>query len=117
MRKILLAQLPFVSTVIVHIHARELQQIGEILDQMPRLAQLVYADLIASGVNPKKGREGMSGEQVLRTLIIKQMNGFDYEELAFHLADSATYRSFCRIGFADKSPTKATLQRNFKQVR
>jgi IS5 family transposase len=113
----MVVQLPFVSPTICHVHARELQQIGRILDQMPELAQLVYADLVASGVSPKKGREGMSGEQVLRTLVVKQMNGFDYEELAFHLADSATYRAFCYLGFAGNSPKKATLQRNFKLVR
>jgi len=39
------------------------------------------------------------------------------QELAFHLADSQSYRTFCLIGFVDKPPKKSTLQRNLKQVR
>jgi IS5 family transposase len=49
--------------------------------------------------------------------VVKQANGFSYEELAFHLADSQSYRAFCLIGFADNPPKKSTLQRNLKQVR
>jgi hypothetical protein len=59
----------------------------------------------------------MSGEQVLRALVVKQANGFSYEELAFRLADSQSYRAFCLIGFADKPPRKSTPQRNLNQVR
>jgi hypothetical protein len=45
------------------------------------------------------------------------MNGFSYDDPAFHLGDSQSYRAFCLIGFADKPPKKSTLQRNLKQVR
>ncbi len=54
---------------------------------------------------------------MLRALVIKQANGFSYEELAFHLADSQSYRAFCSIGFASQPPSKSTLQRNVKRVR
>jgi IS5 family transposase len=73
--------------------------------------------LLAGGIAADRGRDGMSGEQVLRALVIKQANGFSYEELAFHLADSQSYRAFCLLGFADKAPSKSTLQRNLKRVR
>lgn len=63
------------------------------------------------------GRDGLSGEQVLRALVIKQVNGFSYEELTFHLAGSQSYRAFCLIGFAAQPPSKSTLQRNLKRVR
>ena len=43
--------------------------------------------------------------------------GFSYEQLAFHLAESATYRTFCRFGFDRKPPKKATLQKNVKRVK
>jgi IS5 family transposase len=58
----------------------------------------------------------MTAEQVLRALIVKQMNGFSYEELAFHLADSSCYRVFCRIGHFDKPPKSSTLQQNIKRL-
>jgi IS5 family transposase len=49
--------------------------------------------------------------------VIKQANGFSYEQLAFHLADSRSYRAFCLIGLADTPPKRSTLQRNIKLVR
>jgi IS5 family transposase len=88
-----------------------------ILDAHPEFARWVQADLLAGGIDPDHGRDGMSGEQVLRALIIKQANGFSYEQLAFHLADSQSYRAFCLIGFAEKPRKRSTLQRNIKLVR
>lgn len=116
MRKRIRAQLPIVHPDINHQHTEELRAIGNILDANPECADLVYSDLLDGGIKPDKGREGMTGEQVLRAIIVKQMNGFSYEELAFHLADSRTYRAFCRYGIADKTPAKGTLQQNIKQV-
>jgi len=49
--------------------------------------------------------------------MLKQKTGLSYELLAFHLADSATYRTFCRLGFDRKVPDQRTLQRNVKRVR
>ena len=59
----------------------------------------------------------MSGDQVLRVLLLKQMNGFSYRELEFHLADSVSYRTFCRFGALEPTPTRATLAENLKKVR
>ena len=59
----------------------------------------------------------MSGDQVLRVLLLKQMNGFSYRDLEFHLADSVTYRTFCRFGALEPTPTRATLAENLKKVR
>ena len=59
----------------------------------------------------------MSGDQVLRVLLLKQMNGFSYRELEFHLADSVTYRTFCRLGALEPTPTRATLAENLKRVQ
>ena len=47
----------------------------------------------------------MTAEQVIRALIVKMMNGYSYAQLAFHLANSQTYRAFCRIGIMDKPPS------------
>ncbi len=57
------------------------------------------------------------GTRVLRVLLLKQMNGFSYRELEFHLADSVTYRTFCRFGALEPTPTRATLAENLKKVR
>jgi IS5 family transposase len=44
------------------------------------------------------------------------MNGFSYKELAFHLADSKSYRNFCGFGIVDDTPSKSVLQRDLKRV-
>jgi len=89
---------------------------SRILDSDPQIYRLVHADLLAGGINPRTGRDGLTAEQVLRALIVKQMNEFDYRELEFHLRDSACYQAFCRIGY-DQRPSSKTLQRNIKKVR
>ena len=117
MRRTIQPQLPIVHPHFEHEHTLELQVISMILDEEKESVALVYADLTRHGAKTDTGREGMTAEQVLRCIVIKQMNGFSYEELAFHLADSRSYRTFCRFGIGDKTPKKPTLQRNIKRVR
>jgi len=97
-------------------HARELEAVSRILDDNPELSQMVGRD-IGQGAEPRDVFHGMTGEQTLRALFVRQMNGFTYEELAFHLLDSRTYRTFCRIGLTDSSPSKSTLGENIKRVQ
>lgn len=117
MRKILLDQLTLVAAAIDHPHAHELQAISERLEQVPETLALIHADLVRGVAYPQVGRAGMTAEQVLRCVLAKQMNSWSYRELAFHLADSLSYRRFCRFGVADAIPKKATLRRNIKRLR
>ena len=57
----------------------------------------------------------MTAEQVLRCALIKQTHQFSYEKLAFHLTDSQSFRTFCRLpcGF---TPSKSTLQENISRI-
>lgn len=99
-------------------HARELKALSDLLDEHPKILELVLQDL--SPGSPKaalKGARGMTAEQVFRALILKQMMGFSYRELRFHLADSQTYRTFCRLGFAQKIPSKSALSGTIKCLR
>ena len=66
----------------------------------------------ASGgkASPRKGRRGLSAEQTLRALIVKQRKDLSYEELAFTLSDSVACRTFCRLQ-SGQFPTKGTFQR------
>jgi IS5 family transposase len=102
---------------IAHPHAKELEAISQILDAHPGMAEAVAEDLVRGVKNPESGARGMSGDQVLRVLILKQMKGFSYEELHFHLMDSATYRTFCRFGVMEEVPGRSTLAQNVKKVR
>jgi IS5 family transposase len=117
MRNTLHKQLPIVASFIEHEHARELEKISEIIDSLgAEILEVIYEDLVRGVSNPDKGRIGMSAEQVLRAVVIKQMNGFSYERLEFHLADSVSYRTFCRFGLMDKTPDISTLKRNIKRL-
>ena len=117
MRKKIQEQRPIVYPFIDHEYGRELRRIGDILDQMPEAGGLVYDDLVAHGPDVSTGRPGLSGDQVLRLLLLKQMNGFSYEEFAFHLADSRCFRAFCGLGINEKSPRKSSLQNNIKSIQ
>ena len=117
MRKTITPQLGLVAESVDHPHAHELGRVSEILDALPQAAELVAKDLIEGTLATKAGRLGMSGEQVMRAAVLKQMHGWSYEDLAFHLADSPTFRTFCRLGLMDRSPKKATLAGNIKRVR
>jgi IS5 family transposase len=115
MRKRLHEQQHLMQGLIDHEHARELEAVSAILDQMPEVLERITEDLVGER-SRERGRGGMTAEQVLRSLVIMQMNGFSYAELAFHLADSRTYRSFCRFGEFEKPPSRSTLQENIKRV-
>jgi len=100
-------------------HAKELEAMSRVLDAHPTIADLVWQDLRAASTSKwtSRGAEGLSAEQVLRVLVVKQMNGFSYRQLAFHLADSRSYRTFCRLGLTDMVPTKSSLNANLKALR
>ena len=110
-------QLSLEQPYIEHSHATELATISQILSLHPAIADLVGQDLVWGLTCPDTGARGMSGDQVLRVLLLKQMNGFSYRELEFHLADSVTYRTFCRFGALEPTPSRATLAENLKKVR
>ena len=95
-------------------HAKELKAISDLLDQHPMLGTLVAQDV---SIGSSKRCAGLTGAQALRALVIKQMNGFSYEELAFHLADSQTYRTFCLFGITDQIPKRSTLAENIKRIK
>jgi IS5 family transposase len=115
MRVMMQDQLPLMQAFVGHEHGRELEVMSAILDKVPEVLKLLDRDVIR-GRKREVGRPGMSAEQVLRALVVKQMNGYSYEELSFHLADSISYRTFCRFGVCDETPSRSTLQANLSRV-
>lgn len=99
-------------------HARELKVISDLLDADREICELAWGDLRAASRGERRsGARGLTAEQVVRALLIKQMNGFSYRELAFHLADSRTYRTFCRLGVDQATPKKSALAAAIKALR
>jgi IS5 family transposase len=116
MRKKSKKQLPLMNPIIDHPQAKELDIISRILDQESTIIDMVHQDLCKGYCLRTSGARGMSAEQVLRAAIIKQMFGFSYELLPFHLADSVSLRRFCRIGIADKCFKKSAIAKNIKRI-
>jgi transposase, IS5 family len=93
---------------------KELAAVSMIIDETPQMLDPIYHDLV--GVKQTdNGRTGMSAEQVLRCAILKQYRNLSYEELAFHLTDSRTFRAFARLERTQR-PSASTLQENIKSL-
>lgn len=115
MRQFRESQLVLVPTWGEHQHTQELAMVGRILEENPEVAKLVHADVIGR-VSERTGRPGLSGDQVLRIALLKQIHGLSYRELEFHLQDSAAFRAF--VGLAlDEEPSFKTLQENVKRIQ
>jgi IS5 family transposase len=99
-----------------HEIGRELKAISLWLDQCGmELVELIAKDLGGDLVKPT-GRLGLSAESVLRCAILKQHRQLSYEELAFHLEDSASCRAFGRLGVS-WTPRKSVLHQTISAVR
>ena len=93
----------------------ELKAISGWLDGQRALVSLVAGDLRREGVR-QTGRRGLPAETVLRCALLKQQRQLSYEELAFHLEDSASFRAFARLPLA-WSPKKSVLHRTISAIR
>ncbi|WP_058330215.1 ISNCY family transposase, partial [Sinorhizobium sp. Sb3] len=76
---------------------------------------LVARDLCRDGIRAT-GRQGLPAEAVLRCALLKQYRQLSYQELAFHLEDSASFRAFARLPWS-WSPQKSVLQKTISAIR
>jgi len=93
----------------------ELKAISGWLDGQRPLISLVASDLRREGLR-QTGRRGLPAETVLRCALLKQQRQLSYEELAFYLEDSASFRAFARLPLA-WSPKKSVLHRTISAIR
>ncbi len=114
MRQKLTRQMSIFSVTMRHDIGKELAVFSEILDATPKMLDLVYADLTRVA-RKDTGREGMTAEQVLRCVALKQYRNLSYEELAFHLEDSKSFRAFARLEMG-QYPSSSSLQENIKPL-
>ena len=92
----------------------ELKAISQWLDGQLPLVSLVAGDLRRQGVR-ETGRRGLPAETVLRCALLKQQRQLSYEELAFHLEDSASFRAFARLPLR-WSPKKSVLHQTISAI-
>ena len=93
----------------------ELKAMSQWLDGQRALVSLVAGDLRRHGLR-ETGRRGLPAETVLRCALLKQQRQLSYQELAFHLEDSASFRAFARLPLA-WSPKKSVLQQTISAIR
>jgi transposase, IS5 family len=98
-----------------HEIGRELKAMSAWLDHHRALPGLVAEDLRRYGVK-ETGRQGLPAEAVLRCAVLKQHRQLSYQELAFHLEDSASFRAFARLPWS-WSPRKSVLHQTISAIR
>jgi transposase, IS5 family len=97
-----------------HEIGRELKAISQWLDEHRELLALVSRDLRRHGLR-ETGRQGLPAEAVLRAALLKQYRQLSYEELAFHLEDSASFRAFARLPLS-WTPKKSVLHKTISAI-
>jgi IS5 family transposase len=98
-----------------HEIGRELKAMSRWLDEHPAVLGPVAEDLRRYGVKAT-GRQGLAAESVLRCALLKQHRQLSYEELAFHLEDSASFRAFARLPLS-WTPKKSVLHKTISAIR
>jgi IS5 family transposase len=98
-----------------HIYVRELRTLADALHEHPQLYAMVQAEL-DQGAHAAQTEPSMSAEQVLRCLVLRQMKGYGYPELAYRLNDSMSTRGFCLVAPAAAGPTEQTLRQHLEWV-
>src|SRR6516164_177169 len=93
----------------------ELKAMSQWLDGQRQLTSLVAGELRRQGVR-ETGRRGLPAESVLRCALLKQQRQLSYEELAFHLEDSASFRAFARVP-VKWTPKKSVLHHTIAALR
>lgn len=116
MRKTSEKQIQLPETTPTHPKAEELKIISDILDTNPGIYDLALKDITSGDGSSRQGANGMTADQVVRAAILKQMEGFTYRELEFHIADSRSYGQFCKVGFGSRTFRKSVLQKNIKAL-
>jgi len=86
----------------------ELAAISALLDRhSSALLKAVAQDLRRGLKQVRQGRDGMSAEQALRALVLKQIKNWSFRELRERIADGLTLREFTRFGAASVPMHKA----------
>lgn len=115
MRVTRLAQVSIFENYSEHEHGVHLRKLSTLLDAHPEVLVLIEQDLINKSIKPV-GRNGLTVENIFRILLLKQQLRVSYEQLAFHLSDSMSYRTFVRLP-DHVTPKKSCLQSTIRRIK
>ncbi len=92
-----------------------LQAISEFIDQHGHLVDMVRRDLDRGLKNPETGRNGLTAQQVLRSLALQRVKNWNYRELRERIADGYTLRRFTRF-YSRLVPKHDAFNRAFNRL-
>ena len=115
MRKKCIDQVSIFDLFSNHEIGRELKAMSARLDRHGQLLDWVAMDLHRQEV-ADTGRQGLPAEAVLRCALLKQYRQLSYQELAFHLSDSASFQAFARLPL-NLFPRKSVLQKTISCIQ
>jgi len=98
-----------------HEIGKELKAMSTRLDQHRDILDWVAADLQVHDVGDT-GRPGLPAESVMRCALLKQYRQLSYQELAFHLSDSASFQAFARLP-QTLFPKRSVLQKTISAIQ
>ena len=94
---------------------RELRAISDFIDAHEEIVEAVRDDLRRGLKNPDTGRQGLTPQQVLRSLVLMRVKNWDYRELRERIADGLTLRRFTDFN-AQPVPKHDAFHRAFIRV-
>jgi transposase, IS5 family len=92
-----------------------LQTISDFLDDHEEMIEAVRRDLERGLKNPATGRNGLTPQQVLRSLILLRVKNWDYRELRERIADGYTLRQFTDF-YCQPVPKHDAFNRAFNRL-
>ena len=92
-----------------------LQAIADFLDDHEEMIETIRGDLRRGLKNADTGRNGLTAQQVLRSLILMRVKNWDYRELRERIADGYTLRAFTAF-HCQPVPKHDAFQRAFVRL-
>ena len=92
-----------------------LQAISDFIDKHGYLVDKVRRDLQRGLKHPETGRNGLSAQQVLRSLVLQRVKNWNYRELRERINDGYTLRRFTRF-YSKLVPKHDAFNRAFNRL-
>jgi IS5 family transposase len=92
-----------------------LQAIADLLDDHEEMIERIRGDLRRGLKNPDTGRNGLTAQQLLRSLVLMRIKNWDYRELRERIADGYTLRQFTEF-YCQPVPKHDAFNRGFNRL-
>lgn len=106
--------LPLTYQVSNNFRTELFMKISSFLNDNPIFTEEIQQAL--AGGKKNTGAKGITSEQVLRIALLRAIEGFTYDDLAFHLNENLSYRAFCLFGISDRIPSRSSLAALVKAI-